>query len=282
MDIIAYQDCRQECCLPLTGRNMQDEPRFYQDLDLAQIDQIVFDCDDTLYPASLTGYPRGTDKGLHQRIKDNIRNVVDQDTEMLAFLGIQKLDMPSIGTAFHKIVKHYAEKGSETLETVLNKFYDVEYNFNPDPALGSGLAGLKDQGIKLAIDTNGTAFNVLRVLQRHGIDETIFGTGIKDILGSTHGKGTPERAQEVIQRFDVANPARSLYVDDTPDVLKAMKEAGFRTIWINDTGKRLPDHMKSYIDAIYPSASMLTNDILSARLALDKKQQPDTPRLRYG
>ena len=113
--------------------------KFFQDVDLANIDTLVTDCDDTLYPGDLKQYPRGTEAALHGRIKQNIKAVVDNDPAMLGVLGVESLDPSTLGHSFPAIVKHAQQQGKGPFNEVLGRFYDVEYNFTPNGYLGSGL-----------------------------------------------------------------------------------------------------------------------------------------------
>ncbi len=124
---------------------------------------------------------------------------------------------------------------------------------------------MKTIGIRLAVDTNGPAFNLEKVLQRHGLEADFFDGQVLDILTAQHGKPTAERAAEVVKRFGITDPARAVYLDDSPDVLRTMKQAGFKTIWINDTGKKLTDDQRAFIDAEYANPGELVHDMVSAQ-----------------
>ena len=142
---------------------------------------------------------------------------------------------------------------------------------------------MKTIGIRLAVDTNGPAFNLEKVLQRHGLEADFFDGQVLDILTAQHGKPTAERAAEVVERFGITDTTRAVYLDDSPDVLRKMKEAGFKTIWINDTGKKLTDDQRAFIDAEYTNPGDFVQEMASARRALDNKQtQRKTPERKFG
>ena len=139
---------------------------------------------------------------------------------------------------------------------------------------------MKTIGIQLAVDTNGPAFNLEKVIQRHGLEADFFDGQVLDILTAQHGKPTAERAAEVVKRFGITDPARAVYLDDSPDVLRTMKEVGFKTIWINDTGKKLTDEQRAFIVAEYANPGDFVQDMVLAqrKKTLDWEAKPTLGR----
>lgn len=186
---------------------------------LDQIDNWVFDLDNTLYPVSC---------GIHRLMDDRIRGFV-----------ARLLDLPD--DEAHRVQKSYFRSHGTTLSGLMADHGTDPYEYLADvhdfpldamddaPRLARRLAALP--GRKL-IFTNADAPYARRVLARLGLAD-IF-DDIVDIHAAGYRPKPEQHAYDVLLERSGIDPKRSIFFEDMARNLAPAKMMGMQTVWINN------------------------------------------------
>ncbi len=189
-----------------------------------QISYILFDLDDTLYPAS---------SGLAHVFKERILAFVSE------YLGIspEEADLirdekrQSYGTTLEWL---QAEKGLTDVDPYFEAIHpkDIGAYLKPDPALTAMLERLPQRTSILTNSPIEHAERVSRFLEIRGFMEHIFDLRFNGLLGKPD-RAAYQRALDIIG----CSPEEVLFVDDMPRYLYAFREMGGRTLLIDEDGR---------------------------------------------
>lgn len=193
----------------------------------ANIDQWVFDLDNTLYPASTL---------LFSQI----------ETRMARFISREIGVTPAQADELRK--RYWAEYGTTLAglmaehqmlpEAFLIDVHDIDFSaLPPDPDLAQLIFSLPGQKF---IYTNGTAPYAENVLKARGLDGPWDG-----IFGVEHANYAPKPLKSAFdQVFSVAgvDPTRAVMFEDDPRNLAVPRELGLATVLISDA----PDHAAEF------------------------------------
>jgi putative hydrolase of the HAD superfamily len=186
---------------------------------LHEIDNWIFDLDNTLYPVSC---------GIHQLMDARIRgyvaralNLSDADAHR-----VQKEYFRSHGTTLSGLMADHGTDPYDYLEDVHAFPLDV---MDDAPRLAQRLAALP--GRKL-IFTNADAPYARRVLARLGLDDVF--EDIVDIHAISYRPKPQQHAYDTLLAQTGVDPARSIFFEDMARNLAPAKAMGMQTVWINN------------------------------------------------
>jgi len=213
------------------------------------MDVIIFDLDNTLYPASNSLFPL-----IHERIHCFMRDragIPDYLVDSLRRKYWQEYGISMVG-----LMRHHDVDPEEFLEYVHD--VDVEGVLRPDPDLAGTLRALP--GIKVVL-TNGSLGHARRVLSALGIDSVF--TEIFDVrVAAYRPKPHPEPYQEVLRLLGVCG-SRCVMVEDMAVNLKTAKELRMGTVLVGQANGGQP-----YVDECIPEVALLPEAL--RRLAVDE------------
>ena len=186
-------------------------------LNIAQVDDWVFDLDNTIYPAASSLFPR-----VAQRMTEWI----------MAHFGLPEAEAATLktrlfrqyGTTMRGLMEEYKLPSKPFLDYVHEiDLSDVSYDDVLDTTL-SALPGRKH------IYTNGTVRHAERILDAFGIRhhfDVIF-----DIIGADH---TPKPHPDPYDRFVAVSgitPSKAVMVEDMARNLEPAAALGMQTVWL--------------------------------------------------
>ncbi len=187
------------------------------DRALNQIEDWVFDLDNTLYPASAHLFPQ-IDKRIKAFIVDLLRIPPDE-----AF-KLQKHYYWTYGTTLRGLMLNHHIEPDDFLDYV----HDIDHSvLAPDLRLDAVLARLPGRKF---IYTNGSERHAVNVIERLGITRHF--AGIFDIKASSYiPKPEPAPYGELVARHGIA-PARAIMFEDIHRNLKPAADLGMTTVWV--------------------------------------------------
>lgn len=186
-------------------------------------DMILFDLDDTLYPAS---------SGVWNLIQEKI------DLFMINQLGYtnQNVDQARkyffnvYGTTLRGLEQVHQINSLEYLKYVHN--VPIEKHIKPNPKLKQFLEKID---LKKHVFTNGDRWHAERVLNALEISDH-FHT-VVDILDVTpYCKPMREAFEIAMRKIGCDEAGKILFIDDSIRNIKMANELGFQTIWVNENG----------------------------------------------
>lgn len=192
----------------------------------SKISLILFDLDNTLYPAS---------SKLHSRIVELMR---EQVAEILGVTPEQADADRHEGFLKHGTTARWlllekgisAERVREFQEAVHPG--DTHNYLEPLPELDKLLAGIEKPK---AILTNSTLSHATRVLDTLGVRQHF--SHIFDIVfNELEGKPAAGAYQRVLAQLGV-EPAEVLFIDDVPSYLNGFRKLGGHTLLVDETGR---------------------------------------------
>jgi FMN phosphatase YigB (HAD superfamily) len=141
-------------------------------------------------------------------------------------------------------------------------------SFQPaSPIIRQGLQ-LREQGIAIAILTNGVRANVFKVLAAKGLTdicprEWVFDAiSTRDAAGKLHPKPDPEGCRRVLTELGIA-PAACVFVDNSrKNARSAKRKVGCRGVIY--VGSRRKPKDQGIIDYLTPSFDALMGDVVAA------------------
>ncbi|NJM50011.1 MAG: pyrimidine 5'-nucleotidase [Sphingomonadales bacterium] len=185
---------------------------------LHQIDNWIFDLDNTLYPVS---------SGIHRQMDDRIRGFVARTLHLTNDEAhqVQKDYFKQYGTTLSGLM---ALHGTDPFEYLADVHDFPLGSIDPAPDLAAHLNALPGRKI---IFTNADAPYAGRVLDRLGL------TGIFEQIVDIHCLSyTPKPAQSAYDTLLAqtgVDPARSIFFEDMARNLLPAKTMGMRTVWID-------------------------------------------------
>ncbi len=209
---------------------------------------IIFDLDNTLYPASNSLFPL-----IHERINCFMRDRVGIPDHLVNVL--RRKYWQEYGISMVGLMRHHDVDPEEFLEYVHD--VDVEGVLRPDPGLAATLRALP--GIKVVL-TNGSLGHARRVLSALDIDSVF--TKIFDVrVAAYRPKPHPEPYQEVLRLLGVCG-SRCVMVEDMAVNLKTAKELRMGTVLVGQANGQ------PYVDECIPEVALLPEAL--RRLAVDE------------
>lgn len=187
---------------------------------------MIFDLDNTLYPAS---------SGVMQRIDQRIGIYLQQRLGIHAAhaLQLRRTYWETFGTTLRGLLHNHTDiETDEYLEFV----HDVEIEdlLHPAAALDAALAALPVRKVVFTNSPREHAQRVLEALQIAHHFERIFDLRYFDFVG----KPDPAAYQHVLDYLDVPGPAAMMLEDTLPNLLPA-KALGITTVLV---GPQIPAH----------------------------------------
>ena len=189
--------------------------------DFAEIDDWVFDLDNTLYPASTNLFAQ-----IDARMKSFISRALNLTPDE-AF-ALQKSYYHRYGTSLRGLTKHHGIDPDAFLDYV----HDIDHSvLNADPRLDTLLAALP--GRKL-IYTNGSAYHAESTVKRLGVAHHF--ADIFDIrAGDYIPKPDPAGYAALIAKHAV-RPAKAVMFEDSQKNLAPAAALGMTTVYVRHGG----------------------------------------------
>lgn len=185
------------------------------------MEAIIFDLDNTLYPATNTLFPM-----IHERINRFMRVRAGIPRDQVDVL--RRRYWKEYGISMVGLMRHHGVDPEEFLEYVHD--VDVEKVLEPNPQLAETLGSLP--GIKVVL-TNGSLGHALRVLAALGIQEAF--ADIFDVrVAAYQPKPRPEPYTEVLRLMGFCG-IRCAMVEDMALNLKTAKDLGMGTILVGQS-----------------------------------------------
>ncbi|MCC6847805.1 MAG: pyrimidine 5'-nucleotidase [Deltaproteobacteria bacterium] len=205
--------------------------------------QLIFDLDNTLYPAS---------RGVVDRVDDRINRYMIERVGIApdAAAPLRARYRDAYGTTLSGLMRHHAIDPDDYL-TAIHEIA-VEELLAPDAALGAMLTTLAQPK---AVFTNGSAGHAERVLSCLGI-RTHFARIFS--LESVAYVPKPERIafETVLARLGAAG-RDCVFVDDRPDNLATARALGMRTVLVGERSSAGDVPVDGAIASIHDLASLL-------------------------
>lgn len=207
------------------------------------MDAVIFDLDNTLYPASNSLFPL-----IHERINRFMHERAGIPRDRVD--ALRRRYWAEYGISMVGLMRHHAVDPEEFLEYVHD--VDVEEVLRPNPGLAEMLQSLPGDKVVL---TNGSTGHALRVLKALGIQEAF--RHIYDVrVAAYRPKPHPEPYREVLRCLGLSG-ARCAMVEDMAENLKTAKELGMATVLIG------PANGHPYVDACIPRVELLLSAFAS-------------------
>ncbi len=185
------------------------------------ITTLIFDLDNTLYPASA---------GVWELIRQRIDLFMTQKLQY-------KLD--EVQDARDKLYREYGTtlRGLQTIHQINPEEYlkfvheiPIQNYIQPDPILKNILARLPYRKV---IFTNSDRWHTQRVLEQLGIVEEI--NEIVDVLDVLpYCKPMSAAYHKALDKLNISNPADCLMFEDSQNNLKTAQQMGMKTVYINE------------------------------------------------
>ena len=189
---------------------------------------MIFDLDNTLYPASASLFPM-IDARINKYMQEHV-GIPEDRVDQLRRRYWREYGLTMVGLA-----RHHGVDPEEYLEYVHD--VDVASVLRPCPELSAALSALP--GIKVVL-TNGSLGHAQRVLGALGLSKVF--SAIFDVrLAAYRPKPYPEPYRETLNRLGMSG-SRCVMVEDMPVNLKTAKEFGMATVLIG------PDNGEDYVD----------------------------------
>jgi putative hydrolase of the HAD superfamily len=184
---------------------------------LVEIDDWIFDLDNTLYPARCNLFAQ-----VDRRIGHFIEQHLGLDAD--AARQLQKRYFRDYGTTLHGLMAHHQIDPTTFLEFV----HDIDITpVPPSPSLDLALANLP--GRKL-IFTNGSIAHAERVMARLGVRRHF--EGVFDIVAAGYvPKPDPATYARLVRRHAI-RPERAVMIEDLPRNLRPAAALGMTTVLV--------------------------------------------------
>ncbi len=184
---------------------------------MSEIEDWIFDLDNTLYPASAHLFPQ-IDRRMKAFISDALKLSPDD-----AF-ALQKQYYWKYGTTLRGLMLNHNIEPDNFLAYV----HDIDHSvLEPDARLGAALAALPGRKF---IYTNGSERHAVNVADRLGITRHF--DGIFDIRASDYiPKPEPAPYATLVERHAIT-PARAIMFEDIHRNLKPAAALGMATVWV--------------------------------------------------
>jgi putative hydrolase of the HAD superfamily len=190
---------------------------------------LFFDLDDTLYPAS-----SGLWDAIRQRMNEYMQGIID--LPMPEIVTLRKNYLDEYGTTLRGLQAHFNVDADEYLRFVHD--IPLEKYVRPDPALHELLLGLPQ---KRWIFTNADVNHANRVLKILGISDCF--TGIIDIRAMDFACKPDKIAyQRALELTCTDNPSYCVLFDDSLRNLTTAREMGFVTVLVGKNGQEASVH----------------------------------------
>lgn len=182
-------------------------------------DILVFDLDNTLYPASSRLFDQ-VDARMSRFVQDLL------EVDFMTARALQKDYFHRYGTTLVGLMKHHQVKPGDFLDYV----HELDLSgLTRDPRLHRALE--QHQGQKVVF-TNGSLDHARNILGH--LDLLDHFDGIFDIVAAGfRPKPQRETYQAMLDAFGI-DPRRAMMFDDIPRNLEPAAELGMQTVWINE------------------------------------------------
>lgn len=214
------------------------------------LDYILFDLDNTLYPES-----SGIQAEIHRRMTLQVAHHLGVALE-------EAEELKKHGYKTHGTTLRWLQVEKGLTESKIQSFLEEVHPANPeqfltlDPKLDEMLSSLP---VPLAVLTNSPMLHAERILATLGIGHRF--THVFDLVfNGLEGKPHANAYYRCLKVLDTS-PERVLFIDDVPGYLDGFKRLGGKTLLIDEFGVHLSgDHPK--ISQIYQLPSFLYQNYL--------------------
>ena len=215
--------------------------------NLANIKNILFDCDGVLYQ-DLEAVFGQVSKKMTEYISKKL------NIDLIKAKELQTNYFHKYNTSLNGLMIHHDIPPREFLEYV----HDIDLSFlEKDKTLRYELENMK---LNKYVFTNGSKEHVKNITTHLGIDDQF--DGVFDIVDAEyHPKPEAKAFDLMVQKFKI-NPNETLYIEDIAKNLSIGKERGTITAWlINDEYWGKKESEKDYIDYKIENLSLFLKEI---------------------
>ena len=215
--------------------------------NLANIKNILFDCDGVLYQ-DLEAVFGQVSKKMTEYISKKLH------IDLIKAKELQTNYFHKYNTSLNGLMIHHDIPPREFLEYV----HDIDLSFlEKDKTLRYELENIK---LNKYVFTNGSKEHVKNITTHLGIDDQF--DGVFDIVDAEyHPKPEAKAFDLMVQKFKI-NPNETLYIEDIAKNLSIGKERGTITAWlINDEYWGKKESEKDYIDYKIENLSLFLKEI---------------------
>ena len=215
--------------------------------NLANIKNILFDCDGVLYQ-DLEAVFGQVSKKMTEYISKKL------DIDLIKAKELQTNYFHKYNTSLNGLMIHHDIPPREFLDYV----HDIDLSFlEKDKTLRYELENIK---LNKYVFTNGSKEHVKNITTHLGIDDQF--DGVFDIVDAEyHPKPEAKAFDLMVQKFKI-NPNETLYIEDIAKNLSIGKERGTITAWlINDEYWGKKESEKDYIDYKIENLSLFLKEI---------------------
>ena len=215
--------------------------------NLANIKNILFDCDGVLYQ-DLEAVFGQVSKKMTEYISKKL------NIDLIKAKELQTNYFHKYNTSLNGLMIHHDIPPREFLEYV----HDIDLSFlEKDKTLRYELENIK---LNKYVFTNGSKEHVKNIITHLGIDDQF--DGVFDIIDAEyHPKPEAKAFDLMVQKFKI-DPNETLYIEDIAKNLSIGKERGTITAWlINDEYWGKKESEKDYIDYKIENLSLFLKEI---------------------
>ena len=215
--------------------------------NLANIKNILFDCDGVLYQ-DLEAVFGQVSKKMTEYISKKL------DIDLIKAKDLHTNYFHKYNTSLNGLMIHHVIPPREFLEYV----HDIDLSFlEKDKTLRYELENIK---LNKYVFTNGSKEHVKNITTHLGIDDQF--DGVFDIVDAEyHPKPEAKAFDLMVQKFKI-DPNETLYIEDIAKNLSIGKKRGTITAWlINDEYWGKKESEKDYIDYKIENLSLFLNEI---------------------
>lgn len=221
--------------MPALPKPNQTSQRFSKpETLLDQVDNWLFDMDNSLYPARVNLFGQ-----IDKQMESYVGRLLSLDSA--GAREVQKRYFHEYGTTLRGLMLNHGVDPHDFLDYV----HDIDFSvLQPDPHLGETLKKLPG---RCFVFTNGDKAYAEKVLSKIGILDAF--EEIHDIHAMGYQpKPNPGSYEQVVERFDLA-PERSFFADDMAHNLMPAHGLGMATLWVNNGSERGDyGHSPDFID----------------------------------
>jgi putative hydrolase of the HAD superfamily len=208
----------------------EDCIRFYPstDTDAIPLKSLIFDLDNTLYPASSSLADE-----MHHRMSVYVAQYLDIPMDQASEL--RKLGYENHGTTLRWL---QLEQGLTDAEDFLEFVHpaEIENYLSPDPRLAPFMRGLD---IPKAILTNGPRVHARRILDFYGISDCF--VYVSDLQANNYvGKPHKPAYENCLSGLGIL-ASEALFIDDLPKYLETFREMGGNCILVDENNDKQHD-----------------------------------------
>lgn len=216
-----------------------------------QIRHLLFDMDNTLYPAS-SAMNQGITSRMNQFVADFVGISLEEACEL------RKLGVAQYGTTLGWLHQKFGLTDIDVFFTAVHPESETA-ELEPDPSLRTFLESLQ---LPMTILTNAPRIHAERVLRFFNISDLFIGIHTIE-SNALRGKPHPEAYKTAIESSGY-KIEETLFFDDHLKYIEGYARAGGTPIWIRPDTMTVPEHGKKYLhlESIYQIPEFLNHSSL--------------------